>query len=88
VYSSWLTPITNIFASFEGAEIITFLAPPVKCADAFSVVVNTPEDSTTYSTPASFQGISFGSLKLYTLTVLPFITKLPSSTSTLASNLP
>lgn len=28
VYLSWLTPITNMGASPEGAEMITFLAPP------------------------------------------------------------
>lgn len=27
-YLSWLTPITNIGASCDGAEITTFLAPP------------------------------------------------------------
>jgi hypothetical protein len=37
-----LTPTTNIGASAEGAEMITFLAPPFKWADAFSTVVNTP----------------------------------------------
>jgi hypothetical protein len=34
-----------------------------KCADAFSVVVKTPDDSTTYSAPKFPQGISEGSLK-------------------------
>lgn len=34
-----------------------------KCADAFSVVVKTPEDSTTYSAPKLPQGISAGSLE-------------------------
>lgn len=33
-----------------------------KWADAFSIVVKTPEDSTTYSTPKSPQGTSAGSL--------------------------
>jgi hypothetical protein len=37
---------------------LTFL-----CAEAFSIVVKTPEDSTTYSTPKSPQGISAGSLR-------------------------
>ena len=44
---SLLTPITNIGASLEGAEIITFFAPASKCACAFSSVVNTPEHSNT-----------------------------------------
>ena len=58
VYSSLFTPITNILASLEGAVIITFFAPPTKCAEAFSVVVFTPLDSTMYSAPHSFQGTS------------------------------
>ena len=28
-YVSWLTPITNMGASAEGAEMMTFSAPPV-----------------------------------------------------------
>ena len=36
VYAAWLTPITNIGASGEGAEIITFFAPPFKCACVIS----------------------------------------------------
>ena len=30
VYVVWLTPITNMGASAEGAEMITFLAPPLR----------------------------------------------------------
>ena len=30
VYFSWFTPITNIGASADGAEITTFLAPPFR----------------------------------------------------------
>ena len=41
---------------FEGALITTFLAPASKCACAFSIVVNTPEHSNTYSTPNSPHG--------------------------------
>ena len=33
-YASKLTPQTNMGASAEGAEMITFLAPPFKCAEA------------------------------------------------------
>jgi hypothetical protein len=41
VYLCSLTPITNIGkSSFGGAEIITFLAPPLKCAEAVGLVVN------------------------------------------------
>ena len=62
-YSSWLTPTTSVgvSASFAGAEMITFLAPPSMCAMQPSVVVNAPVDSQTYSTPAAAQGISVGS---------------------------
>jgi len=38
--------MTNIGASAEGAEMTTFFAPPFKWAEAFSVVVKTPVDST------------------------------------------
>ena len=34
-YVSWLTPITNIGASPDGAEMTTFLAPPFKCLFAY-----------------------------------------------------
>lgn len=47
LYSLLFTPMTNIGASAEGAEMTTFFAPPLMCADAFSVVVKTPVDSTT-----------------------------------------
>ena len=32
----WFTPITNIGASGDGAEITTRLAPPARCAEALS----------------------------------------------------
>ena len=56
-----LTPITNIGASADGAEMTTRRAPPWRCADAFSSVVKTPVDSTTYSAPYSFHGMFEGS---------------------------
>lgn len=34
-YLSSLTPITNIGASADGAEMITFFAPPFRCAAAW-----------------------------------------------------
>lgn len=40
-------------------EKVTF-----KCAEAFSTVVKTPDDSTTYSAPKLPQGISEGFLEL------------------------
>ncbi len=46
-YFLWFTPTTYMGASAEGAEMITFLAPPERWADAFSVVVKTPVDSHT-----------------------------------------
>merc|ERR1719460_421146 len=62
-YSSWLTPTTSVgvSASFAGAEMITFFAPPSMCAMQPSVVVKAPVDSHTYSTPTLPQGISVGS---------------------------
>merc|ERR1719487_2365290 len=63
LYSSWLTPMTivGVSASLAGAEIMTFFAPPWTCFMQPSVVVKAPVDSQTYSTPASFHGISVGS---------------------------
>src|ERR1700719_39672 len=62
LYVVWLTPITNIGASAEGAEMMTFLAPPFRWAEAFSVVVKTPVDSTMYKAPVWDQGMLSGSL--------------------------
>ena len=42
-------------ASAEGAEMITFLAPPAKCTDAVSVVVKIPVASTTNSAPKAYK---------------------------------
>lgn len=48
-------------ASEDGAEIMTlFTPPPVKCAEAFAVVVKTSVDSMMYSAPLSRQGIEAG----------------------------
>merc|ERR1719318_2051815 len=60
-YLSLFTPMTNMGASADGAEITTFLAPPERWADAAATVVKTPVDSTTYSAPALAHGIHFGS---------------------------
>ena len=60
VYLVWFTPITNIGASADGAEMITFFAPPCRCIDAFSITVKIPVDSHTISAPASPHGTSFG----------------------------
>ena len=68
LYSVWLTPTTYIGASADGAEITTFFAPPEKCAEACSVVVKTPVDSTTTSTFALSHLIIAGSLSVNNLT--------------------
>ena len=60
VYVSVLTPHTNMGASFEGAEMTTFLTESPRCAPAASLVVNTPVDSTTTSTPAEAQSMLAG----------------------------
>merc|ERR1719150_2171069 len=83
-YFSWLTPITNIGASAEGAEMITFLAPPLVWAEAPSVVVNT----TMYSAPALAQGMAVGSLSLKTVIFIPLTTRNLPSSFTSPLNLP
>src|SRR5699024_4842061 len=64
VYLSRFTPQTKVGVSlsFAGAEMTTFLAPPLKWAEAFSVVQNTPVDSTMYSAPQDFQLMLAGSI--------------------------
>merc|ERR550537_1036312 len=75
LYSSWLTPTTivGVSASFAGAEMMTFFAPPSICFMQPSVVVNAPVDSQTYSTPALLQGISVGSRVAERVTSIPLI---------------
>merc|ERR1719181_282161 len=82
LYSSVLTPTTmvGVSASFAGAEMITFFAPPSTCFKQPSVVVKAPVDSQTYSTPVSFHGISVGSRTPERVTLRPLtISELPSS---------
>src|SRR5712671_5247791 len=68
-YFSWLTPMTTVRSSFlAGAEMMTFLAPAVMWALAFSASVKRPVDSMTYSTSRAFQGSWAGSLMARTLT--------------------
>ena len=57
-----------------GAEMMTFFAPAVMCAAAFSASVNRPVDSRTMSTPRSPHGSVAGSLTWRTLTALPSMT--------------
>merc|ERR1719171_2862942 len=84
-YSSALTPMTmvGVSASLAGAEMITFFAPPSTCFMQPSVVVKAPVDSQTYSTPASFHGISVGSRVADSVTGRPSILR-PSSVSSIA----
>ena len=72
-YMSSLTPSTIVRSSpLAGAEMITFFAPPCKCAAAFDASVKRPVDSITISMPKSAQGICAGSRCESTLTVWPF----------------
>ena len=50
----------RLCASADGAEMITFFAPPLRCSDAFSIVVKMPVDSHTMSAPVSPHGTSDG----------------------------
>ena len=66
VYFLWLTPMTKVgmMLSLEGAERMTFFAPPPRWTEAFSTVLYTPVDSMMYSAPQSSQGIREASLSL------------------------
>merc|ERR1740136_12859 len=71
VYDRWLTPITNMGASADGAEMMTFLAPPFRCADAFSITVKMPVDSQMMSAPSAPHGTSSGLRQAKNLIALP-----------------
>merc|ERR1719217_334338 len=71
VYVVWLTPMTNMGASAEGAEMMTFLAPPWRWAEAFSMVVKMPVDSQTMSAPDAPHGTSVGERSAKNLIGLP-----------------
>mmetsp|Transcript_22202 Transcript_22202/g.62227 ORF Transcript_22202/g.62227 Transcript_22202/m.62227 type:complete len:211 (+) Transcript_22202:832-1464(+) len=46
LYAVWFTPMTYMgTASFGGAEIMTFFAPPFRCSSAISFFVKMPVDS-------------------------------------------
>ena len=82
-YCSSFTPITKVPSIFlPGAEIITFLAPASMCACAFEPSVKKPVDSSTTSTPRSFQGRSAGLRSARILISLPSTTSTSSLTST------
>mmetsp|Transcript_20560 Transcript_20560/g.51131 ORF Transcript_20560/g.51131 Transcript_20560/m.51131 type:complete len:236 (+) Transcript_20560:233-940(+) len=82
LYWSLLTPITNMGASGDGAEMMTFLAPPSMCKLAFSMVLKIPVDSQTTSAPISPHGIWVGSRSAKNLTRVPSMTRQSPSTST------
>ena len=52
----------------------TFFAPPCRCAEAFSLLVNRPVHSSTTSTPSSPQGSSAGLRLASTRIRSPFTT--------------
>src|SRR6202040_2796738 len=58
----WFTPYTMVASTSSppGAEITTFFAPPLRCAPAFALLVNSPVHSSTYSTPTSPHGTFAG----------------------------
>ena len=84
----WFTPITNIGASAEGAEITTFLAPAFRCACAFSNVVKSPVHSRTTSTPNSFHFRLLGSFSAVIRIVFPSTTRFPFSVFTSEGKVP
>merc|ERR1719161_2452633 len=90
LYSSVLTPTTivGVSASFAGAEMMTFFAPPSTCFKQPSVVVKAPVDSQTYSTPVSFHGISVGSRVAERVMSRPLTLRPLSVSSTVPSKRP
>ena len=85
-----LTPMTTVLSTSlsPGAEMMTFLAPAVMCAEAFALEVNRPVHSSTTSTPSSPQGSLAGSRSAQTLMRSPLTTRSPPSTVTVPGNLP
>merc|ERR1719453_2131427 len=81
VYVVWLTPMTNIGASADGAEMMTFLAPPLRCSLALSMVVKMPVDSQTMSAPDAPHGTSSGLRTAKNLIGLPSTIRVDASLS-------
>ena len=75
-------------ASPAGAEMMTFLAPAVRCAAAASRLVKRPVDSITTSTPRSRQGSRAGSVSESTLIGLPSTTRASPVKATSPGNVP
>ena len=86
----WLTPNTTVASTSlpPGAEMMTFLAPPFICAEAFSLVVKKPVHSNTTSTPNSPQGMSAGLRCAKTRILSPLTIMLSPSTTTVPGNFP
>ena len=66
--SIWFTPITNIGAVFEGADITTFLAPALMWASAVFKSVKIPVQSSTMVASTSSHFKSSGLRSALTLT--------------------
>src|SRR2546427_2746 len=68
--------------------MMTFLAPAWRCLEAVAVSRKMPVDSTTTSTPSSFQGRLAGSFSAVTRTSRPLTKMAPSLALTSAGRLP
>ena len=68
--------------------MITFFAPPARCAPALALEVNRPVHSSTTSTPCVPHGISAGLRTAYTLMRSPLTIRSPPSADTVPGNLP
>ena len=88
-YRVSFTPKTMVMSSsLAGAEMMTLRAPASRCLPAPVRSVKRPVDSTTTSTPRSFQGRAAGSLLARTLISLPFTTRLCSLAATVPAKVP
>ena len=89
VKMSSFTPNTTVLSSpFAGAEMTTLPAPASRCKPAFSLLVNTPVDSTTTSMQREPHGRFDGSRSAEILMVEPLTTRFPPATSTVPLNRP
>ena len=88
--TSWFTPNTTVASTSlpPGAEMMTFLAPPLRWAEAFSFVVKKPVHSSTTSTFSSPQGNSAGLRFASTRILSPLTTMQSPSTPTVPGNFP
>jgi len=86
----WFTPYTTVASTSlpPGAEMMTFFAPPLMWAEAFSFEVKKPVHSSTTSTPSCPHGSCAGSRCATTRMRSPSTTMWSPSTSTLPGNLP